>query len=424
MLDGISGSALQGLNTNVTLLDSAQSFGASALLDAARIGTTAFDVYKISEQLNSIAAHDPAMSAALRSEVMTSLSTVEQAQLQAAQAKPKVVLSPTPAEFSNPYKVKQGDTIESLCVKFGITQFEFLQANPKKYGVDSGGYIVLDPNAKTLNIPQGNGAIVMQPGQKLADVAQKYGVPEAHILRVNGYTKASDIPAGARLIIVPKSETGLDKDANVISFINDMKALAKPNPKSDDGKWSLNDKEKFLEATVNKKLKSLGIPPLDIKFANLPAGQTASYELNKHQIIIDKKYLSADMSKPENLEELCKTVYHETRHAEQNFNIVRAVAGSMNGSEKDKINAIQKASGIDKDFVKAAVKVPLDPKSDEGKYFLAMYESVYGKDAAATEAIYEASTDGDVTEADFAANRALPMELDAARVDAKISIYF
>jgi LysM repeat protein len=427
MLDAISGADLQGLSVTNPLDKASLADGAFQMLLYAKLGGNAFDVYKLSDQLNIIGDADPTKAASLQSEIMLSLNIVEQAQLQALQAQsgPQKATSwnTIPSDTTTPYVVKKDETVVTLAKKFSVTQQQLVSANFENARNSPTGTLELK-EGMIINMPQGLSNIVVKPGEKVADIAKTYGVTEAQILRTNGYQKAADVMPGDKLLIVPKNEVGLDKDRSVIEFVKAMKALGGPNPNSENGKWSLNDKEKYLEKTVNAQLAKLGLPNLDIKVADIDEKGLANYNFVKHQITIDKKFLSLDLTKPENLQLLSQAVYHEARHAEQTFNMARVQAALETGNPKEIARKIQQNTGLNKQLANAAAKIPIDLKSKDGVYFMAMHESLFGKSSANTQGVYKDRNDGNVTEADDAAYRRLPMELDAFRVGGKVDVYF
>ncbi len=428
MFDNYTISKLQNLAETGALSNNNVADGAFRMLESARIGSGAFDVYTLHNQLIALNAADPEMAASLQFELMPNLNIVEQAQLQklqqqAPQQQTAINRTKVPADVTTQYVVKKGDTEASLCAKFSVTPFELLVANFENAQNSPNGLPQYKPGT-VVNIPQGQSAIVVKPNEKLGDIAKTYGVTEAQILRTNGYEKAADIRPGDRLLIVPQNETGLDKDQAVMNFVTDMKSLTGPNSNSDNGKWTLNDKEKFLEKTINAQLTKLGIPNLDIKVSDLGKQGLANYNPEKHQITIDKKFLAMDLSKPENLQLLTQAVYHEARHAEQFFNLARIQASLTTGSPKEIAEKIQQNTGMSKALATAAAKAPMDMKSADATYFMAMYESIYGKGKANAANVYKNLTDGNVTDSDKEAYRRLPMELDAFRVSAKVDFYF
>jgi LysM repeat protein len=398
-------------------------------LDAARIGGGAFDVYKLNDQLTALSGSALSLSVSLQSQIMGRLSVVEQAQLQALQTtQPSSTFEPVPKAYTTPYVVKPGDTIDSITQKFGVTQFELITANWDAARTTSDGQVPLKPGT-TINMPQGQAAIIVQPGQTLADISKKYGVSEADLLASNGLMKAGDVTPGERLLIVPKNEFGLDKDKAVQDFVKDMRVLAGPNPDSKDGKWSTDAKEKYLEKIVNEQLAKAGVPPIDIAVRDLKGGDANNpvrgiYDDGKHQIQISKKLINADLTKPENLLELSKTIYHEARHADQQFNMYRVFAANNAGAKASDISKALQDGGVPKAVANAASKSPIDLKSEAGIYYFAMYNSVQGTGKSATDAIRDGIADGKVTPEDYAAYRWLPQELDSFRVDGKVAVYF
>ena len=98
------------------------------------------------------------------------------------------------------YRVKKGDTIYDIAVKYGITQETIRKHNRlKSSSLRIGQRLVLIIGPKTT-LAKGQRLHVVQPGQTLSTIAQRYGVSVSSIRRMNKL-KGSQIKVGQKLIV-------------------------------------------------------------------------------------------------------------------------------------------------------------------------------------------------------------------------------
>ena len=96
------------------------------------------------------------------------------------------------------YEIRPGDTLSEIARRLGVPVEELAAAN----GLDDPNYIVA---GHLLVIPSDGGSAteyVVQRGETLTDIADKVGVPVAHLAAANGLADPNWVPAG-RLLAVP-----------------------------------------------------------------------------------------------------------------------------------------------------------------------------------------------------------------------------
>lgn len=110
-----------------------------------------------------------------------------------------IELGSTPS-LVNPflYVTQQGDTLGLISVRFEIAAWAVAKVNG---GLDAGNLTqALTPGA-TLIIPAGPHVHKMGKGETLAQVAAKYGVAEAYLLKANSIAESKAVAAGTELSI-------------------------------------------------------------------------------------------------------------------------------------------------------------------------------------------------------------------------------
>ncbi|RME81081.1 MAG: LysM peptidoglycan-binding domain-containing protein, partial [Caldilineae bacterium] len=120
--------------------------------------------------------------------------------------------TPTPKPKLFTYTVKAGDTLYSIARKYDITVEDILRYNnlqdPNNLRVGQELQIPGKPSAGT---PSDEGYIhIVQPGETLFGIAQKYGVPLDALAEANQIADPSNIIVGQKLIIpnVARQEGG------------------------------------------------------------------------------------------------------------------------------------------------------------------------------------------------------------------------
>nr|PZN36927.1 MAG: peptidase M23 [Bacillota bacterium] len=94
------------------------------------------------------------------------------------------------------YIVQEGDTLWDIALRFRTDTDTLAASNPD---LDPD---LLQPGQKLTVLANATGLIYkVQPGDTLSDLAARYSVPEAEIVRVNGIEDPSRLPVGLQLIL-------------------------------------------------------------------------------------------------------------------------------------------------------------------------------------------------------------------------------
>ena len=121
---------------------------------------------------------------------------------------PAVVLTPTPEESPAPpeslttHIVQRGETLFSVGQKYGVSWLEIARAN----GISYPYWIIV---GQKLTIPLGGAPVaptgerihIVQPEETLYRIGLKYGVPWQDIARANGIANPNQIFVGQKLVI-------------------------------------------------------------------------------------------------------------------------------------------------------------------------------------------------------------------------------
>ena len=121
---------------------------------------------------------------------------------------PTVVLTPTPEEAPAPpessttHIVQPGETLFSLGQKYGVSWLEIAQANRigYPYWIMVGQKLTIPPGGAPV-APTSERIHVVQPGENLFRIGLKYGVSWQAVARANGIANANQIFVGQKLVI-------------------------------------------------------------------------------------------------------------------------------------------------------------------------------------------------------------------------------
>ena len=343
-------------------------------------------------------AERPGDQALAAARTLTVEPEVRSAQIADLQARARFDTANSVRVPSTTITVQRGDTLESLASRYGTTIDQLARLNPDVRNLDD-----LRAGA-TLKVPTNPQVVQVQPGDTLAAMAERYGVTVNQLASANGITNPNAMQAGQRIAIVPANPTGLDSNAQVRAYIDAMQEL-----KADWPKLTPAERLDRLSASINDRLQAQGIPPIMLA-PDASGNASGVYDFSTHSIGIDSGLLSQKAVSDDQLRGLANTLYHEGRHAEQWFNMARVQIAA--GQDPADI-------GLPQNVLDAAAAAPrLDPKSTEGKFFGAMYESVYGAGGADRNETLGKLNGGDYSV--YEDYRALPEEADAWRVGGKV----
>lgn len=173
----------------------------------------------------------------------------------------------------------------------------------------------------------------------------------------------------------PCGGQGMNTPSAIDSFATQMVELK--------GRWSKltpAERKKALQRIVDDSATSAGFLSPSVKIDDsLAAGRNGELSFDTWEIAINKTLVDKNTMSDEEFEKMANTIYHETRHAEQWWLIMRRDAAEGLTAEQ----IIAKRGVKSPIIVGEAVSKPLRIFDARRACADAMYQSVYGADATA-----------------------------------------
>lgn len=154
---------------------------------------------------------------------------------------------------------------------------------------------------------------------------------------------------------------------------------------------------------INKQLKAAGVPEVTINLQDL-GGDSGRFSFSNWFIRLDNAFLSKASHTQAELDDFANTIIHESRHAEQWYNMAQRLAGEGKTAAE-----IETSMSIPQRIAKAAFADPIKSNTAKSLVVKGMYESVYGSGKAHRSTVLGPTG----TYADY---KNLPEESDAWRV--------
>ena len=175
----------------------------------------------------------------------------------------------------------------------------------------------------------------------------------------------------------PCQGQGMSAQPAINAFGNDMATLQK-----DWGTLTPAARTARLQSLVDAQATGNNFPaPRITTPSDLGAGRNGELRFRRWQVAINPGLMNASTLSRQQAEELGDTIYHETRHAEQWFLMARRdAAAGLTASQ------IESRLSVPPLVAQAAVADPLAAAGSRRGCADAMYNSVYGTDAAARNA--------------------------------------
>jgi hypothetical protein len=233
---------------------------------------------------------------------------------------------------------------------------------------------------------------------------------------------------------------GLSEDASVSDFAK----KAKETFEAKDGKSEEEKAKSLVSDLVNKRLAALNIPPVAVEVAN-DLGTRGAFSSGDWKLKLDR--LQFQPGKFHDLRDTTATIYHEARHAEQDFRVGQLLA--RQGKSAEQITAI---TGLNADVAKKAVDAKGDITAMQALIAQGWFDSLHGaaglarrrrnsEELRAAFTAREAACDAfkadptpqnkaklDLAKARFdravAEHDDLPHEFDAERLESKVATQF
>ncbi|MDP9765284.1 hypothetical protein [Deinococcus enclensis] len=167
--------------------------------------------------------------------------------------------------------------------------------------------------------------------------------------------------------------SGLAKPTQVAAYATNAEDLI--------ARWNAiggyDGRRKALYALLEQQMKAAGVLMPKLVLSRMEDSLLGVYSGKEHSITINSGFLTKANTEQEDIRILLQTLYHEARHAEQNFAIARLMHGTGMTSA-----AVYTQTGMNMKLVQAAAKKPLRPDTPEGIVANEWYQSKYGAFAA------------------------------------------
>jgi len=164
---------------------------------------------------------------------------------------------------------------------------------------------------------------------------------------------------------------GLSEDASVSDFAK----KAKETFEAKDGKSEEEKAKTVVTDLVNKRLAALNIPPVRVDVVN-DLGSRGAFNPGDWQLKLDR--LQFQPGKLHDLRDTTGTIYHEARHAEQDFHVGQLLA--RQGKNAAQIKA---TTGLNEDVAQKAVDAKGDITAMQALIAQGWFDSLHGADSIA-----------------------------------------
>ena len=302
----------------------------------------------------------------------------------------------------------------------------FYRAQPARYTRD----IIKEIQQAVGTDP--TGSISAVDVQAVAKRQQALNVDAEPKLKIDGMAGPRTLPSIFKF--------GLSEDASVSDFAK----KAKETFEAKDGKSEEEKAKSLVSDLVNKRLAALNIPPVAVEVAN-DLGTRGAFSSGDWKLKLDR--LQFQPGKFHDLRDTTATIYHEARHAEQDFRVGQLLA--RQGKSAEQITAI---TGLNADVAKKAVDAKGDITAMQALIAQGWFDSLHGaaglarrrrnsEELRAAFTAREAACDAfkadptpqnkaklDLDKARFdravAEHDDLPHEFDAERLESKVATQF
>jgi hypothetical protein len=175
-------------------------------------------------------------------------------------------------------------------------------------------------------------------------------------------------------VIRTRFHHGLLDPANMSEFCEEYRKIV--------AKWATMtpaQRQAALQAAINKQLGKSGVPTVGVSASPLGGGRSGQFDFRGWTLEVDGGLMNKPALDSAGARALADTLYHEGRHAEQWWGMVRTQAGAKPAPTAAQISS---STGVPASVATAAVRAPLSGRSPAATFGSAMNRSVYGADAA------------------------------------------
>ena len=176
-------------------------------------------------------------------------------------------------------------------------------------------------------------------------------------------------------------------------------------------KWNTHKtaqaKAQALVDAINKQLKAAGVPGVGVKLQGGLGAASGHFNSPTWEMALDQNLFSQANIPQAQLDKMANYVYHESRHAEQWFNMAQVLAGQGKTAAQ-----IATTMGIPRNIADEAVKSPIAHGSSKALVVSGWWENVYGSGRVQRNTTINNVVNNN-TPANYAAYKAMPEESDA-----------
>jgi len=213
-----------------------------------------------------------------------------------------------------------------------VRAISFYRSQPARYTPD----IIKQIQAAVGTVP--TGTITEVDVQAVAKKQTELNVNARPALKVDGMAGPRTLPSIFKI--------GLAKDDTLSSYTTESAKLWKDKTKTEP-----EIAKQLVDTLLNDRLAALDAPPVKFKIVH-DLGDRGVFSPKDWELQLDD--LQFQPGPKHDLKQTTSTIYHEGRHAEQNFKVAQMLAG-----KKRTVDQIIVETGINPDVAKKAVLKPL-----------------------------------------------------------------
>lgn len=215
-------------------------------------------------------------------------------------------------------------------------------------------------------------------------------------------------PRGGSPEVGKSAMTGLASDVSIDRFVAAVKQI---EGQSEWKKLTGEQRAGHMVRAANEQLAAAGVRRVHQRFSDeLSATNPGRFVHEEWTMELNKRLFAAKTLKPGQGAAIAEAVYHESRHAEQNYRIVQLLAG-----QKKSVEEIKKLTNIDSKTIALAYQQPIADGAAGAGQAQALFDDKYG---AGKEHHHQAEVDARVKLAAFARVKAR-VENDSATAEEK-----
>lgn len=194
---------------------------------------------------------------------------------------------------------------------------------------------------------------------------------------VQGFAETGVIGPDQLASLMP---TGLAKDKTIEKYAAQLLDIKK--------NWTNYDtpaeRQKGVQQLLSQLSEASSTPQMQLRFQKLQEQTEGSFNHKSWTMVLNSAHLNDPKMTPDKFVDIMETVYHESRHAEQNFMSARFLAGQNLTAAQVKDN-MDLPVGI----AKKAVESPIASSTIQGIVAQGFYDSKFGSHKKETDNVYK-----------------------------------